>query len=71
MRAWDYPKDPVIIACAECNRLGKYPKARFIELVGGGTSLPDALRIIAKDCDKNQGSTTIGYDQCKALYPDL
>ena len=71
MRAWDYPHDPVIISCVTCKRRGQYTKARFIEIVGRNTSLPDALRIIAKDCPKNTDPRGIGYDKCKAVYPDL
>ena len=60
MRTWDYPHDPVIISCASSKRRGQYTKARFIEIVGKNTSLPDALCIIAKDCPKNTDPRGIG-----------
>ena len=71
LHAWDYPKDMVIVTCDRCKRRGRYPKARFVELVGSGTSLPDALRILVKDCPK-KGDTGIAKDErCGAYFPEL
>ena len=70
MRAWDYPLDVVRIECKVCNRFGQYPKARFIELVGANATLPDALKIIAKDCPREKHGLTL-HDRCGAGYPDL
>lgn len=71
MRAWDYPFDTVVVQCEPCKREGRYSKARFIELVGRHTALPDALRIIAKDCPKAETQLTGLHDLCKAHYPEL
>ena len=70
MRAWDFPFDLVRISCETCDRHGQYPKARFIELVGANTSLPDALKMIAKTCDREKHSLAL-QDRCGVGYPDL
>ncbi len=71
MRAWDYPKEKVVIACQVCRRRGVYPKERFIELVGTNTQLADALTKIAHDCP-NQAKTGKALDNpCKAVFPEL
>lgn len=71
MRAWDYPKDRVVVACFQCRRRGEYTKARFLEIVGRDTALPDALRIIAQDCPKAGKGANILHDRCQAHYPEL
>jgi len=71
VRAWDYPKDQVVIVCTECKRRGRYSKERFIKLVGRDTSLPDALRIIASSCPKSGKEGNILHDRCKAHYANL
>jgi len=43
VRVWDFPKETIVIECGECKRFGRYSKARFVELYGGSTQLPDAL----------------------------
>lgn len=70
MRSWDYPFDPVVIECRRCKRLGRYSKARFLELVGRDTSLPNALAIIASDCPREKTGLTL-HNRCEAGYPDL
>jgi hypothetical protein len=69
MKAKDYPFKSVRISCYKCGRRGRYTRAAFGELVGAKTELPDALARISADCAKRQ--TTLAYDQCMALYPDL
>lgn len=71
MRAWDYPFETVVVRCDLCKREGRYSKVRFLKLVGEHTSLPDALRIVAKDCPKAQKSLTAIHDRCGAHYPEL
>lgn len=71
MRAWDFPKDPVVIACTECDRRGQYTKARFLELVGRDASITLALATIAKDCPKAGDQTSVSHERCKAYFPDL
>ncbi len=71
MRAWDYPKNTVRIACNKCGRNGQYTKERFIELVGRNTSLPQALGVIARSCDRANLPAGILDNRCKAHYPDL
>lgn len=71
MRAWDYPGNKVVVACDLCARRGEYTKARFVELVGGDTPLPQALGIIAKDCPKANQPAHVLHNRCKAHYPDL
>lgn len=71
MRAWDYPHDVVVVRCDPCKREGRYPKARFIEIVGGDTQLPCALGIIAKSCAKANKPPDILHDRCRAHYPEL
>ena len=46
-------------------------KARFLELVGESTNLPDALRIIAHDCPKSQPGSRRLADPCQAFYLEL
>ncbi|EEE35125.1 hypothetical protein RKLH11_4297 [Rhodobacteraceae bacterium KLH11] len=70
MRVWDYPFDTVRIDCETCGRFGKYSKKQFLELVGAGTPLPAALRIIAKDCPREQGGLAL-HDRCGVGYPDM
>jgi hypothetical protein len=71
MRAWDYPKETVAVACPECQRFGRYPKARFIELVGSGTSLSNALRFLAKDCPRKGDVAICKESGCKIYFPEL
>lgn len=71
MRAWDYPKERVHITCESCGRMGRYSRERFVELVGRDTQLPDALRIIAKDCPKVAKDLRILHDQCGARFGNL
>ena len=71
MRAWDYPKEKVVITCDRCNRRGEYSKERFLDIVGRNTSVADALRIIAKDCARVCKDNNMLLDRCEAYYPDL
>ncbi|WP_298938271.1 hypothetical protein [uncultured Ruegeria sp.] len=70
MRVWDYPFDTVQIDCETCGWFGKYSKKRFVELVGADTTLPDALRIVAKDCSREKSGLDL-HNRCGAGYPDL
>ncbi|QEP30414.1 hypothetical protein [Pukyongiella litopenaei] len=70
MRAWDYPLETVTVACETCGRFGRYPKRRFIELVGHNTSLAGALQIIAKDCPHVLHGV-VSQNSCGAVCPDL
>ncbi len=71
MRAWDYPKDTVRIACDKCGRNGQYTKKRFMEMVGQHTPLPRTLGIIAQDCKRANLPSHVIHDRCRAHYPDL
>ena len=71
MRAWDYPYDPVIIACKKCGRSGCYSKARFLELVGENTPLPNARHKIAKDCKYKPDFAGNIASQCEVIFPEL
>lgn len=71
MRAWDYPREIVVIRCDKCGRKGRYSKARFVELVGKDTSLPMALGIVAKDCKRANKPADISHDRCGAYFPEL
>jgi hypothetical protein len=71
MRAWDYPYPVVVVRCDACHREGRYRKQRFLDLVGAHTALPDALRIVAKDCPRAGRSLTDIHGRCQACYPDL
>lgn len=71
MRSWDYPYDPVIIACKKCGRSGRYSKARFLELVGENTPLPDARYKIAKDCKYAPDFAGNIASQCEVAFPEL
>ena len=71
MRTWDYPKNTVRIYCDRCGRKGQYSKERFLELVGRDTPLPQALGILAKDCDRANLPAHVIHDRCRAHYPDL
>ena len=71
MRAWDFPKDTVRIACDKCGRQGQYTKKRFMELVGKNTQLPCALGMIAQGCDRANLPSHLMHDRCRAHYPDL
>lgn len=71
MRAFDYPYDPVMLACDKCGRHGRYSKRRFLELVGRNTPSPDARFKIAGDC---KHALQYGGDiqsQCGVGFPDL
>lgn len=70
MRAWDYPLDIVRLKCEKCGRYGQYSKARFIELVGADTSLPEARYKIAKDCPREKSGIAM-HNRCGVSYPDL
>lgn len=71
MRAWDFPKDPVTIACDSCKRRGQYSKLRFLELVGRDTRLPQALAILARDCPLVEKGGSMRQGRCKAYFPGL
>lgn len=69
IRARDYPLPTVNLACTKCGRRGRYSKARFCEIVGPDTSLPEARHIIAADCDRMRAAVLT--DRCGINYPDL
>ena len=71
MRSWDYSHDMVCIACRKCGRAGRYSKARFLELVGRNTTLPEALAIIAADCPDRPKFPGGIHSRCGVYYPDL
>ncbi len=70
VRVWDYPFDTVRIDCETCGRFGNYSKERFVEMVGANTTLPDALKIIAKDCPREKSGLAL-HNRCGVGYPDL
>lgn len=71
MRAFDYPYDPVILACDKCGRYGRYSKERFLELVGHNTPLPDARLKIAKDCKHAPKYGGDIQSRCEVAFPEL
>jgi len=50
VQARDFPLPTIEIACDHCGRFGRYSKARFVDLVGEETELPQALEQLAQDC---------------------
>jgi hypothetical protein len=71
MKARDYPHDVVEIECGHCGRYGKYSKARFCELVGAGSELPQALAIIAASCPEDRPSVANMHGKCQPHYRRL
>ena len=71
MRCWDYPYDPVVIACTQCGRNGRYSTQRFLEIVGPSTPFPAARFIIAKDCPHAPQFAGNIASQCEVTYPEL
>ena len=70
VRVWDYPFDTVRIDCKTCGRFGQYSKKQFVQLVGANTTLPNALKIIAKDCPRKKSGLDL-HNRCGVGYPDL
>ncbi|HBN31648.1 MAG TPA: hypothetical protein DD416_10615 [Rhodobacteraceae bacterium] len=71
MRAFDFPYEVVEVSCPECGRHGRYSKARFCEIVGRDTQLPNALAIMAKDCEHPRPSVSNINGRCRVNYPQL
>lgn len=71
MRAFDYPYDPVVLACTRCDRYGRYSKARFIELVGANTQLPEARFKIAAGCPNRPAFPGDIHSRCGVHFPEL
>jgi len=71
VRVWDFPKETIVIECGECKRFGRYSKARFVELYGGSTQLPDALDHLTKECPKRSKGPLIFSTGCKAKYGNI
>lgn len=47
----------------------RYPRARFVALVGADTPMPDALRKIARGaCEKAKRGQNMLHDRCKAQF---
>lgn len=68
IRAKDYPFSKVEIQCDTCGRFGRYPLERFKQIVGPETPLPQALRIIAKDCPHDPPSVANLHGKCRPGY---
>ena len=71
MRAWDYPRETVVVRCKRCAREGRYTKAKFVEQGGKNTSMSAALGIVASDCKRANKPADILHDRCEAHYPEL
>jgi hypothetical protein len=71
MRAFDFPYETVEVSCPVCGRYGRYSKARFCEIVGASTALPNALGIIAKDCPEDRPSPRNLAGRCRVGFPQL
>ena len=65
----DYPGDMVVLACAKCDRRGRYRKASLVAIHGAKIGLPDLLGRVAADCPKQRDE--LGNDRCGAHYPEL
>ena len=71
MRAWDFPHDTVIVACRRCSRRGRYPKERFLQIVGRDTHMAAARWIIAADCPNRSKTPGNINSACGIYYPVL
>ena len=64
-----YPADHIELACAKCDRRGRYAKARLIAEHGGAIGLPDLRMRLAADCPRAR--RPIGNDLCGVRYTNL
>jgi len=62
----DYTEGQVLVACAKCERRGRYRLAGLIDRFGADFGLPDLLRELSHNCPKWSG-----WDRCGAVYPEL
>ena len=60
-----------LLACAKCDRRGKYSVARLIERYGREGKLVDWKDQITADCPRRANARVVVTDQCGAYFPDL
>ena len=62
-------RDPVVIVCWECRKIGVYRLRRFRALVGPQTLAPDAVRLIARrSCVRALDQSPLLSQRCRASY---
>ena len=64
-----YPGDLVVLACAKCDRHGRYRKESLVAIHGGDLGLPELRSMIAADCPRMRNP--LGNDPCGVHYPEL
>jgi hypothetical protein len=65
----NFPADHIELACSQCNRRGRYAKARLLVEHGSTIGLPDLRMRLAADCPRAQ--RPIGNDLCGVRYANL
>ncbi len=75
MRAWDFPKQTIVVRCETCGREGRYTKAQFLALVGEHARLAEALSRITAGCPRRTkggaGASAEPARPCQAHFPAL
>jgi hypothetical protein len=57
------------VACAKCDRKGRYRLSRLIAEQGADRGIPDWLETLRRSCPRHQGGGV--HDRCGAHCPQL